>query len=83
MFGKNKDWRKKLQQKIINRQHKKVQQELENLRSDIITLGASVESLANYAYFDDDPYAQDTLMNLEQELEDIIAAYRVVLKKVF
>lgn len=83
MFGKNKDWRKKLQQKIINRQHKKLQQELEDLRSDIITLGASVESLANYTYFDDDPYAQDTLMSLEQELENIIEAYRVVLKKVF
>lgn len=79
------NWCKKLQDKIIKRREKKVLRELENLRLDIITdvltLRTSLESLASYAYFDDDPYAQKVLMNLEQELKVILASYRVALKK--
>ena len=85
MFAKYENWCKKLQDKIIKRREKKVLRELENLRLDIITdvltLRTSLESLASYAYFDDDPYAQKVLMNLEQELKVILASYRVALKK--
>ena len=79
------NWCKKLQDKILKRRDKKTLRELEKLRLDIITdvltLRTSLESLASYAYFDDAPYAQKILMNLEQELKVILASYRVALKK--